>query len=197
MCLPTVGDEHFGEDSGLFFDDERFIIGRIKDLLIVYGRNHSPDDTEATIQEITGGRCAAIAVPDEGTEQRGWPSPTTTSPSCSTHSTPACRARVCGPVRLARPPTAQPQRSSTPLTRPRREPNRCVRSSVNPAARTTRSAPPSLRRRSSRCVRRPPAQLRPRFSHRIPANPNAKQQVNRSQPRQNPKREPSQVNQAV
>ena len=56
-------------DSGFFFDDELFIIGRIKDLLIVYGRNHSPDDIEATIQEITGGRCAAIAVPDEGTEK--------------------------------------------------------------------------------------------------------------------------------
>ncbi len=56
-------------DSGFFFDDELFIIGRIKDLLIVYGRNHSPDDIEATIQEITGGRCAAIAVPDAGTEQ--------------------------------------------------------------------------------------------------------------------------------
>ena len=55
-------------DSGFFFDDELFIIGRIKDLLIVYGRNHSPDDIEVTIQEITGGRCAAIAVPDEGTE---------------------------------------------------------------------------------------------------------------------------------
>jgi hypothetical protein len=32
-----------------------------------------------------------------------------------------------------------------------------------------------------------------RFSVQIPANPNAKQQVNRLQPRQNPKREPSQV----
>jgi acyl-CoA synthetase (AMP-forming)/AMP-acid ligase II len=56
-------------DLGFFFDDELFIIGRIKDLLIVYGGNHSPDDIEATIQEITRGRCAAIAVPDEGTEQ--------------------------------------------------------------------------------------------------------------------------------
>jgi len=35
--------------------------------------------------------------------------------------------------------------------------------------------------------------LRPRFSVQIPANPNATQQVNRSQPRQNPKREPSHV----
>jgi fatty acid CoA ligase FadD28 len=46
-----------------------FIVGRIKDLLIVYGRNHCPDDIEATIQEITRGRCAAIAVPDEKTEK--------------------------------------------------------------------------------------------------------------------------------
>ena len=56
-------------DSGFFYEGELFIIGRIKDLLIVYGRNHSPDDIEATIQEITRGRCAAIAVSDEGTEQ--------------------------------------------------------------------------------------------------------------------------------
>src|SRR6185312_6241045 len=56
-------------DSGFFSDDELFIIGRIKDLLIVYGRNHSPDDIEATIQEITRGRCAAIAVPDGHTEK--------------------------------------------------------------------------------------------------------------------------------
>jgi len=56
-------------DSGFLFDDELFIIGRIKDLLIVYGRNHSPDDIEATVQEISGGRCAAIAVPDEHTEK--------------------------------------------------------------------------------------------------------------------------------
>ena len=50
-------------------DGELFIIGRIKDLLIVYGRNHSPDDIEATIQQITRGRCAAISVPDEGMEK--------------------------------------------------------------------------------------------------------------------------------
>ncbi|HEY3995576.1 MAG TPA: AMP-binding protein [Mycobacterium sp.] len=56
-------------DSGFLFDGELFIIGRMKDLLIVYGRNHSPDDIEATVQEITPGRCAAIAVPDEGTEK--------------------------------------------------------------------------------------------------------------------------------
>ena len=53
-------------DSGFISGGELFVIGRIKDLLIVRGRNHSPDDIEATIQEITQGRCAAIAVPDDG-----------------------------------------------------------------------------------------------------------------------------------
>ncbi|BBZ47879.1 type I polyketide synthase [Mycobacterium parmense] len=57
-------------DLGFFSECEMFIVGRIKDLLIVYGRNHAPDDIEATIQEITAGRVVAIAVPDdEGVEQ--------------------------------------------------------------------------------------------------------------------------------
>jgi long-chain fatty acid adenylyltransferase FadD28 len=56
-------------DLGFFHEEELFIIGRIKDLLIVYGRNHSPDDIEATIQVITRGRCAAISVPDDGIEK--------------------------------------------------------------------------------------------------------------------------------
>jgi fatty acid CoA ligase FadD28 len=56
-------------DLGFITDGEMFIVGRIKDLLIVYGRNHSPDDIEATSQEVTGGRVAAVAVPDEGVEQ--------------------------------------------------------------------------------------------------------------------------------
>lgn len=45
------------------------ILGRIKDLLLVDGRNPYPDDIGATIQEITGGRVAAISVPDDTTEQ--------------------------------------------------------------------------------------------------------------------------------
>jgi fatty acid CoA ligase FadD28 len=56
-------------DLGFISDGELFIVGRIKDLLIVYGRNHSPDDIESTIQEITGGRAAAISVPDGHTEK--------------------------------------------------------------------------------------------------------------------------------
>ena len=56
-------------DLGVMSEGELFIIGRIKDLLIVDGRNHYPDDIEATIQEITGGRVAAISIPDDRTEQ--------------------------------------------------------------------------------------------------------------------------------
>ncbi|CAM3117401.1 acyl-CoA synthetase [Mycobacterium intermedium] len=56
-------------DLGVMSNGELFIMGRIKDLLIVDGRNHYPDDIEATIQEITGGRVAAISVPDHITEQ--------------------------------------------------------------------------------------------------------------------------------
>ncbi|CAJ1504369.1 AMP-binding protein [[Mycobacterium] burgundiense] len=55
-------------DLGFFSEGELFIMGRIKDLLIVYGRNHSPDDIEATVQEISRGRAAAISVPDDRTE---------------------------------------------------------------------------------------------------------------------------------
>jgi long chain fatty acid CoA FadD26 len=56
-------------DLGVIFDDELFITGRVKDLLVVYGSNHYPDDIEATIQTITGGRVVAIAVPGDHTEQ--------------------------------------------------------------------------------------------------------------------------------
>ncbi|MGX9787664.1 AMP-binding protein [Mycobacterium sp. MMS18-G62] len=56
-------------DLGFISDGELFIMGRIKDVLIVYGRNHYPEDIEATIQEITGGRCAAISISDARTEK--------------------------------------------------------------------------------------------------------------------------------
>jgi long-chain fatty acid adenylase/transferase FadD26 len=56
-------------DLGVIFEGELFVVGRIKDVLIVDGRNHYPDDIEATIQEITGGRVAAISVPNHRSEQ--------------------------------------------------------------------------------------------------------------------------------
>jgi long-chain fatty acid adenylase/transferase FadD26 len=56
-------------DLGFIHDDELFIMGRLKDLLIVDGRNHYPDDIESTISQITKGRVAAISVVDDTSEQ--------------------------------------------------------------------------------------------------------------------------------
>jgi fatty acid CoA ligase FadD21 len=55
-------------DLGFVYEDELFIVGRIKDLLIIRGRNYYPEDIEATVQEITPGRVAAISVPLDSTE---------------------------------------------------------------------------------------------------------------------------------
>jgi fatty acid CoA ligase FadD21 len=56
-------------DLGFIFEGELFIVGRIKDLLIIRGRNHYPEDIEATVQEVTGGRVAAISVSVNSTEK--------------------------------------------------------------------------------------------------------------------------------
>lgn len=73
MNTPSLGtpDDNWLRtgDLGFFSEGELFIVGRIKDLLIVRGRNHYPDDIEATVQEISGGRAAAIAVTDEHAEK--------------------------------------------------------------------------------------------------------------------------------
>jgi fatty acid CoA ligase FadD21 len=55
-------------DLGFIYEDELFIVGRIKDLLIIRGRNYYPEDIEATVQGITPGRVAAISVPLDSTE---------------------------------------------------------------------------------------------------------------------------------
>jgi fatty acid CoA ligase FadD28 len=73
LVAPSVGTPEESwlrtGDLGFVSDGELFIMGRIKDVLIVYGRNHYPEDIEATIQEITGGRCAAISTSDTRTEK--------------------------------------------------------------------------------------------------------------------------------
>ncbi|OCB48608.1 acyl-CoA synthetase [Mycobacterium malmoense] len=56
-------------DLGFVSEGEMFIVGRMKDLLIVYGRNHYPEDIESTVHGITGGRVAAISVPVDETEK--------------------------------------------------------------------------------------------------------------------------------
>ncbi|WP_396892496.1 AMP-binding protein [[Mycobacterium] wendilense] len=56
-------------DLGFLHDGELFIVGRIKDVLIIRGRNYYPEDIEATVQAISAGRVAAISVPVDGTEE--------------------------------------------------------------------------------------------------------------------------------
>ncbi|RAV18185.1 acyl-CoA synthetase [Mycolicibacterium sp. GF69] len=56
-------------DLGFIYEGGLFIVGRIKDLLIIRGRNHYPEDIEATVQAITGGRVAAISVAVNSTEK--------------------------------------------------------------------------------------------------------------------------------
>jgi len=56
-------------DLGFVNDGDMYIVGRMKDILIVRGRNHYPEDIEATVSEITRGRVAAISVTAGETEK--------------------------------------------------------------------------------------------------------------------------------
>jgi acyl-CoA synthetase (AMP-forming)/AMP-acid ligase II len=57
-------------DLGFFHDGELFIAGRLKDLIIVAGRNHDPVDIEHTVQAshpaIRSGACAAFQIEISG-----------------------------------------------------------------------------------------------------------------------------------
>jgi len=52
-------------DLGTLHDGELFVTGRLKDLLIVAGRNHYPQDVEETVGAVTPalGRAAAFTIP--------------------------------------------------------------------------------------------------------------------------------------
>jgi fatty-acyl-CoA synthase len=56
-------------DLGAYIDGELYIMGRIKDLIILDGRNHYPQDIEATVVEaspaVRHGYVAAFSVPAE------------------------------------------------------------------------------------------------------------------------------------
>ena len=54
-------------DLGVYIDGELYVTGRIKDLIIVDGRNHYPHDVETTVSEastaVRSGYVAAFSVP--------------------------------------------------------------------------------------------------------------------------------------
>ncbi|MFI6903814.1 fatty acyl-AMP ligase [Nonomuraea sp. NPDC050394] len=60
-------------DLGVIHEGELYVTGRIKDLIIVDGRNHYPQDIEATVQEaceaVRRDHVAAFAVPGEQGER--------------------------------------------------------------------------------------------------------------------------------
>jgi fatty-acyl-CoA synthase len=59
-------------DLGVLLDGELYVCGRIKDLIIVNGRNYCPQDIEWLVETLPGvrsGSVVACAVPGHGTEQ--------------------------------------------------------------------------------------------------------------------------------
>jgi fatty acid CoA ligase FadD32 len=60
-------------DLGVFCEEDLYVTGRLKDLVIVDGRNHYPQDIEATVHAahpgVRPGKVAVFAVPAQDTER--------------------------------------------------------------------------------------------------------------------------------
>jgi acyl-CoA synthetase (AMP-forming)/AMP-acid ligase II len=60
-------------DLGFFLEGQLFVAGRLKDVIIVAGSNHYPQDIEATVEQahptLRAGCCAAFSVDVEGQER--------------------------------------------------------------------------------------------------------------------------------
>ena len=60
-------------DLGFFDDGELFVTGRLKDLIIIRGRNHYPQDLEASVEDtspvVRAGSVAAFSIEVEGRER--------------------------------------------------------------------------------------------------------------------------------
>jgi len=74
-ALPGVPDRHYLRtgDLGFFHDGQLYVTGRSKDLLILHGRNHYPQDIEATVEladsAVRVGHGAAFCVDGPDGEQ--------------------------------------------------------------------------------------------------------------------------------
>jgi fatty acid CoA ligase FadD32 len=70
--MPVAGWLRTG-DLGVSHGGELYITGRLKDLIIVDGKNHYPQDIEETVQEahpaVQTGRVAAFGIPTEAGEE--------------------------------------------------------------------------------------------------------------------------------
>jgi fatty acid CoA ligase FadD32 len=68
VALPPAGWLRTG-DLGVLYDDELYITGRLKDIIIIDGKNHYPQDIEETAEEahpaVRPGRVAAFGLPTE------------------------------------------------------------------------------------------------------------------------------------
>lgn len=60
-------------DLGFLDHEELFVTGRIKDLIIIRGRNYQPHDIELTVEQVSAalrpGGCAAFSIAADGVEQ--------------------------------------------------------------------------------------------------------------------------------
>ncbi|MGO9354505.1 MAG: fatty acyl-AMP ligase [Mycobacterium sp.] len=70
--VPDTGCWLATGDLGVYIDGELYLTGRIKDLVIIDGRNHYPHDIETTVSEaspaIRTGYVAAFSVPTEAVD---------------------------------------------------------------------------------------------------------------------------------
>jgi acyl-CoA synthetase (AMP-forming)/AMP-acid ligase II/acyl carrier protein len=60
-------------DLGFMWDGELFVVGRLKDVMVIRGRNHYPQDVEATVeashQALRHGCCSAFVIDVAGQEE--------------------------------------------------------------------------------------------------------------------------------
>jgi acyl-CoA synthetase (AMP-forming)/AMP-acid ligase II/acyl carrier protein len=74
-CLADTGEGPFlrTEDLGFLNEGELFVTGRVKDLIIIRGRNHYPHDIEQTVEQshdsLRKGCCAAFSLEMENEER--------------------------------------------------------------------------------------------------------------------------------